>query len=237
MMEGLVIEPMAEEFIVWRCLHFGPLSCSTIDKPPDNEMSWERYRERNIPLLRKLTQMYGACAIVARDGDDIAGQLRFYPRAVWDTEGAGYLCLQQDHPMGPEDNFVERDFPPLEQLADKALVVHCMMTASPQQENSPYKRKGIGTRMVETLIRWAKMNGWDHIEADAFEDLPSVYGITGSAGHTFWEKLGFRIAERRPHPHIQEAPDFFATLEEEAHAAGIDPERAKDQIIMRLDLK
>ena len=31
MIENVVVEPMTEEFIVWRCLHGGPLSCKTID--------------------------------------------------------------------------------------------------------------------------------------------------------------------------------------------------------------
>jgi hypothetical protein len=31
MIEDIVVEPMTEEFILWRCLHGGPLSCKTID--------------------------------------------------------------------------------------------------------------------------------------------------------------------------------------------------------------
>ena len=237
MIEDVVVEPMTEEFILWRCLHSGPLSCNTIDQwPSDSPMPWGRYRQRNVPLLAKLTRTYGACAIIARDGDRIVGQLRFYPKAVADMEGAGGLCLQQDYPSGPADDFAGNDLPAPARIEDKTLAVHCLMTGSPQQKENPYQRKGIGTRMVRTLIQWAKATGWDRIEVKAFEDLPIIYAITGSTGHTFWEKLGFSIADRYPHPDLQGQDPFVITLEEEARAVGIPPERARDELVMRLGL-
>jgi len=237
MIEDVVVEPMTEEFILWRCLHSGPLSYNTIDQwPSDSPMPWGRYRQRNVPLLAKLTRTYGACAIIARDGDRIVGQLRFYPKAVADMEGAGGLCLQQDYPAGPADDFAGNDLPAPARIEDKTLAVHCLMTGSPQQKENPYQRKGIGTRMVRTLIQWAKARGWDRIEVKAFEDLPIIYAITGSTGHTFWEKLGFSIADRYPHPDLQGQDPFVITLEEEARAVGIPPERARDELVMRLGL-
>jgi len=244
MVEDVVVEPMTEQFILWRCLHGGPLSRDTIDRWPSAiTLPLERYRDRNVPLLVKLTRTYGACAIVARDGDEIVGQLRFYPKAVYGLEGAGgHLCLQQDHPAGPAEVFADSDFPAVAHIEDKTLVVHCMMTASSQQKANPYQRKGIGTRMVKALIEWAKANGWERIEADSFEDLPIIYEITGCAGHTFWEKLGFRLVDRHPHPDLQggsedvELVEFIKTLEEQAKSIGIEPARASDRLVMRLDL-
>ena len=240
MIENVVVEPMTEEFILWRCLHGGPLSRDTIDQwSSAGKMPWERYRERNIPLLEKITRTYKACAIIARDGDEIVGQLRFYPKAICELEGAGSLCLQQDYPAGPADDFCDTDFPVPAHIEDKTLVVHCLMTGSPQQKENPYQRKGIGTRMVSVLIEWAKANGWEGIEADSFEDIPIIYEITGSAGHTFWEKLGFRLVDRHPHPELQnrsEFADFVTTLEEQAKGIGIPPERARDRLVMRLDV-
>lgn len=234
-MEQIVIEPMTEEFILWRCLHSGPVTRDTIDQfPSDNPLPWERYRKRNLPLLSKLTQVYGCCAIVARVGEAIVGQLRFYPKAVCGMEGAGDLCLQQDWSAGPDDRFAERVFPPLDQIEDKTLSVHCLMTGSPQQKENPYQRKGIGLRMGRAMIEWARGRGWQWIEAMSFEDLPIVYAITGGAGHTFWEKLGFTLVQRRPFPYLQEFPDFVRTLEEQAKALGIAPERATEQLVMRM---
>jgi GNAT superfamily N-acetyltransferase len=236
--ENIVIEPMTEKFILWRCLHFGPISKQTIDRwPSESQMSWERYRERNTPLLRKLTRIYGACAILARVGDRIVGQLRFYPKFVCNMKRAGGLCLLQDFPNGPADDFAEKDFPPLQNIEDKTLVIHCLMTGSSQQKENPFQRKGIGTQMVRSLIQWAKANEWESIEVDAFEDIPIIYEITGSAGITFWRKLGFRLADRHPHPLLQERDEFVETLEEQAKSIGIPPDRARDRLVMRLDLK
>jgi GNAT superfamily N-acetyltransferase len=233
MIEDIVVEPMTEDFILWRCLHGGPLSRKSIDEwAPDTKMPWARYRERNLAFLSKLTQLYGACAIVARDGEEIAGQLRFYPKAVWETGGAGLLCLQQDSPNGPVDDFAERHFPPREELEDKTLSVHCLMAGAPDESGQRYKRRGIASRMVRQLIKWARENGWEAIEANSFEDIPFLYRWTGNAGHTFWEKLGFSVFDRFADPETDRAPE----VEQQARDAGIDPDRAKDKIVMRLDL-
>ena len=240
MIEDVVTELMTKDFILWRCLHGGPLSRDTIDQwSPSDKMPWERYRARNKALLSELTEVYGACAIVARDGDEIVGQLRFYPKVICDLEGAGGLCLQQDHPAGPAEDFADDDFSTPAQIEDKTLAVHCLMTGSPHRKENPYQRKGIGTRMVRALIQWAKANGWERIEADSFEDIPIIYEMTGSAGHTFWEKLGFRIVDRHPHPELQDRSkfaEFVSTLEEQSKAMGIAPERARDRLVMRLDV-
>jgi GNAT superfamily N-acetyltransferase len=154
-------------------------------------------------------------------------------------EGAGGPCLQQDPPAGPVDDFADRDFPDPAQIEDKTLVVHCLMTGSSLQKENPYQRKGIATRMVRVLVEWAKANGWDRIEADSFEDLPIIYEGTGSAGHTFWEKSGFRLVDRHLHPELQdrgEISEFIATLEQQAVSEGLPPETARDRLVMRLDL-
>ncbi len=233
----IVVEMMSGDFPLWRCLHGGPLSCDTIDQwPTDSDMPWRRYRERNLALITRLNEVYGACAVVARYGEEIVGQLRFYPKAVWEMAGAGCLCLQQDFPGRPLDDFSERNFLPQRELIDQTIKVHCLMTGSPQREDNPYQRKGIGTRLVQKLVEWARENGWKAIEAEAFEDLPIVYAITGSAGRTFWEKLGFCMVDRFPHPDLAEAVDFLAVLEEQAEEAGMTKEQARDCMVMRLEL-
>ena len=234
MIEDVVVEPMTEEFILWRCLHDGPLSCKTIDLLPETfRLQLEYFRARNVSLLRKLIQTYGTCAILARDGEKVVGQLRFYPKVVRAMHG-GYLCLQQGPPEGPADEFADNDFPELAAIEDKTLSVNCLMTGSSQQAENPYQRKGIGTRMAETLIQWAVANGWEHIEAYALEELPLVYDVT--PGYKFWEKLGFHIADRYPHPVLQGQDEWLSKLEEQAKAVGISPEKVRDRITMRIDL-
>jgi GNAT superfamily N-acetyltransferase len=191
MQENLVISPMGEDFILWRCLHGGPLSPQSIDEWPEpNFMGWESRREMNVPVLRKLTDAYGACAMLAREGERVVGSLRFYPKAL--GLGGGGLCLQGE-PTGPRDRLEQCGLPPFEQIGDKTLQVHCMATGSPFQAENSYQRKGLGSALVRELIRWAREKGWQAIEAGAFEDLPVLYEHVGGAGRRFWEKLGFRV--------------------------------------------
>ena len=139
--------------MLWQCLHGGPLTRNTIEQlPADNRLSWERNRKRNVPLLVKLTRTYGPCAIVARDGDRIVGQLRFYPKAVWQMAGAGDLCLQQDYPAGPADAFADGSFLVPAQLEDKTLVVNCLMAGCPQQDGSPYRSTHDAGSIYQNLL-------------------------------------------------------------------------------------
>jgi len=77
----------------------------------------------------------------------IVGHLRFYPRVVCNLEAAGGLCLLQDFPNGPTENFAETEFPPLAEIKDKTLSIHSFMTGSPHQQDNPCQRKGIGSLM------------------------------------------------------------------------------------------
>ncbi len=240
MLSDVVIEMMSSEFILWRCLHGGPLTKETVDHPdPHPRVPWDRLRARNVPFLVKLTQVYGSCAVIARDGNQIVGQLRFYPKAICNMAAPGPgLCMQQVFPNGPADDFVENNFPLLNQITDKILFVHCMMTGAPKQKDNPYQRKGIGSHLVRTLIGWARQRGWSAVEASAYADLPCVYAVTGQAGRTFWEKLGFRVIETAiESAFVEDGSDgFVGILLKEAADRGMDPTTAKTKYTMRLDL-
>jgi hypothetical protein len=236
-LEDLVVNPMGEDFILWRCLHQGPLSPRNIEFPqPNPEVDWPSTRVRNVPLLVKLTRTYGACAILARDGDDVVGSLRFYPKALcsFGPGGAGF-CLQQSHPAGPKDDLVAREFPPLEGLADKTLFVHCLMVAAPSGDPNRYRRKGVATRLALELSRWAKDRGWQAIEATAYEEIPLLYAISGVAGRRFWGRLGFSLVHQDTEPAI--SGDFLMTLRQDAVAAGLRPENVANRYKMLLDLR
>lgn len=240
MLNDVVVEMMSSDFILWRCLHGGPVTRENLDRPdPNPDVPWDQIRTRNRPLLAKLTETYGSCAVIVRDGDQVVGQLRFYPKAICQLAEAGPgFCMQQTFPSGPADDFVEKDFPPLDQIADKSLFIHCMMTGSFQQEDNPYRRQGLGSRMVRTLIAWARSRGWRALEAHAYAELPSVYAVTGQASAAFWEKLGFRVVESTIEPALAEsdAAGFVEVLLKEAADRGMDAEAAKTRHTMRLDI-
>ena len=237
MLTSVVVGPMTERFVLWRCLHGGPLSPETIDRwASDDRLDWQALRARNVPLLKRLMATYGTCAMLARDAGRVVGMLRFYPKAIAALPEAGLLCLQQDFPNGPSEQLLETDFPPLADLADKTLAVHCLMAGSPSQQENPYQRKGIGTRLARELIRWAKERGWRGIEASAYEDLDFIYSFTGNAGRRFWEKLGFRLVETRVEPWFERQRDLLRQMQEEALAHGLDPAHVANEYTMRLEL-
>ncbi len=232
---NIVFEPMTKSFILWRCLHGGPLSKNTINVFPKNEgAEWGVHRGINIPLLNKIIQTYGTCAILARDGDQTVGFLRFYPKILYSMEGAGALCLQQAFPAGPSNCLEDQSFPLLEDIQDKTLKVHCLMTGSPFQEKNPYQRKGIGTRMARELIQWAKEKGWKRIETTANEDLELLYAHTGQAGRCFWEKLGFQVVKTEMEPRFH--GEFLTKLHEQAVTRNLNPEDVHNQYTMHIDL-
>jgi hypothetical protein len=242
MSENISIEPMTEDFILWRCLHGGPLSKQTIEQwPEEQDPKWSKFRNINLPILQKLIKTYGTCAIIARKDDYITGMLRFYPKTIASMEQAGYLCMQQNFPAGPSSDLVNQEFPPLDRIEDKTLKIHCIMTSRPYagdtsaelfgqhilSKNETDARRGIGLKLVRTLIDWAKQQGWEKIEVTTFADLDIFYGITGSAGKSFWEKAGFQLRNTTPMS-IDDWPDENAQkiIDTQADAAGITPDQA-----------
>jgi GNAT superfamily N-acetyltransferase len=254
MNKGITIVPMTEDFILWRCLHSGPLSKQTMEQYPGGEgqvVNFKKFRGINIPLLEKLTKTYGSCAIVARDGDEIIGVLRFYPKAIMSMEKAGFLCMQQDFPAGPAEDFINEQLPPFDQIEDKTLKVHCIMTARPYAADNETEifgmrclgkveagaRKGIGLKLAHALVDWARQNGWKRIEMTTFADLDIFYGTSGGAGKSFWEKAGFKVEKIRPMSR-DDWPDKKAQhlIDSQAKTAGISPEQAWSFYDMACDL-
>lgn len=238
MIEPLTVEMMSRKALLWRCLHGGSLTTDSIEQWDRSEtMPWAAFRARNLPLLNKLSDIYGACAVIARVGVHFVGHLRFYPKAVCELAKPGLgICLQQEFPSGPSEDFWQINFPPMQEIEDKTLLVHCMMLASREPGGESLRRKGIGARMARALIDWATVNGWQAVEATAYEGLPIVYEIFGQAGRTFWEKLGFRLVRKEHEPALEEETDIVQKMREEARAAGLDPAAITNKYIMRLDL-
>jgi GNAT superfamily N-acetyltransferase len=233
-----VAEMMTERILLWRCLHGGALTAGSLDAAAANgQVSYGEFRVRNLALLRNLTTTYGACAVMVRSGDAIIGHLRFYPKAVRDLAAQGLgLCLQQEYPYGPADDFGRTDFPKLVDIADKTLLVHCMMLAPDGAGGESFRRRGIGRQMARTLIDWATANGWKALEATAYESLPVIYTISGQAGRSFWEDLGFRRVRTEREPALEEENDFVRKMRAGAAELGVDPASIANRYIMRRDL-
>jgi len=44
------------------------------------------------------------------------------------------------------------------------------------------------------------------------------------------------VVDRHPRSYLQDRIEFVVTFEEQARSLGVSPERAKDRLLMRLDL-
>ena len=161
----------------------------------------------------------------------MVGLLRFVPKAVSQMEGAGGCCLLMPHPAGPKEDFHLAVFPSKASIEDKTLVVTCMQLLPDRQ------RKGVGRAMVERLKSWATDEGWEAIEATAYQDLPLVYEITGNAGRSWWESLGFRVTKSLEEEVMKEYGDFLQTLEDQAREQGMDPREVTRKFIMRWETR
>ncbi len=151
------------------------------------------------------------------------------------------MCLQQLAPNGPPEDMARAEFPPLERLPDRTLFVHCLMLAPDARGadaygRPSYRRRGIGTRMARRLIEWAGERGWDAVEATAYVDLDMVYSITGVAGRSFWEALGFEAVETGVEAGFDQNPDILKVIVEQGRARGLSAEDVKAKYTMRRTL-
>ena len=236
MNDSIVIKPMNDRFILWKCLHGGVINQQNIDHPIDNiQLSWLDIKLRNLEFLKSLISIYGSCALLAFDSNSVIATIRFYPKHLCRFSDSGTdFCLQQSSTSSLFTESIIQDLLPVEKLDDKTLFIHCMFIASSREEPDKYRRKGLASRMVQELIKWAQNKGWEAIEVDAYEDLPTIYAISGSAGKDFWEKLNFEIINTATEPAIN--GDFLETLTKEAISIGKPIETVGNKYRMRIKL-
>ncbi len=106
-------------------------------------------------------------------------------------------------------------------------MVTCMQLLSDRQ------REGVGRALVERLKSWARGEGWEAIEATAYQDLPLVFEVTGNAGRNWWEGLGFRVMESQEEEVMKDYGEFLRTLETQAREKGMEPKAVTQKFIMR----
>ena len=236
MSDSIIIKPMNEQFILWRCLHGGVINRQNIDSPNnDIQLNWQDIKLRNLSFLKSLIFTYGSCALLAFDGDSVIAAIRFYPKFLcrFSDSGTGF-CLQQSFTSILFTENIKQYLLPVEKLKDKTLFIHCMFIASSRETSYKYRRKGLATNMVQDLIKWAQSKGWEAIEVDAYEGLPTIYAISGSAGKDFWGKLNFEIINTATEPAIN--GDFLETLKKEAVSLGKPVENVVNRYRMRIEL-
>jgi GNAT superfamily N-acetyltransferase len=144
------IREMADDYILDRCPLGAPLDPSAF---PADEYPGYAARARGVRrrFFSQVRERYGNCVFMAWDEGKMVGFLMFFPKPVARKLGISTL------PAGPLD--------------DQTLVYACM------QFVPEYRGQGLGTRLVDALIAWAKAHGWRQIE---------VHGIGSGADDEDW---------------------------------------------------
>jgi len=141
---------MNKNFILFCCLHCGPLSSSTIDekcKLPKEQL------DRNKKFLTRLINTYGSCAMLAMEGDSVVAHARFYPQILYDQVK---ICCQ-DPNQAITQQMVEMDFPPIENPADRTLKIACFFV------HKDYRGQGLSHKLIDAILEWAKNNAWKSV--------------------------------------------------------------------------
>ncbi len=258
------IRPMGNDLVTTACLHRGPLDAGVLLYQSADEAVDERLYQHPWPdslldelaprlgqnivcppgasaerreFLREVVHRYGTCAIQAWHDDQIVGIIRFFPSALMMRLGR--------HSPSLRDSW----FWPAVQADDPAntLFIQCIEMGAPtfqrgllampddSSKNATYfQRRGIGSALVRALIAWAAERGWARLQTGAGRDLEIVYGLAGTGGRTFWEKLGFHAHTELPS--LPWVSTQLAVLSYQASKARISLEEAQRQWLMVYDL-
>ncbi|MBK9230084.1 MAG: GNAT family N-acetyltransferase [Anaerolineae bacterium] len=257
------IRPMGDDLVTTLCLHHGPLAAAQLRHSPDNGVDarllhhpWpDSLLDELAPrlgqnlvcppgasserreFLREVNHRYGTCAIQAWHDDKIVGVIRFFPSALLLRMGRSSEGLRHSW-FWPA---VEADDPA------NTLFIQCIEMGAPtfqsgllalsdenNEDATAYQRRGIGTALAQALVTWARERGWARLQIGAGQDLDIIYGLVGSGGRTFWEKLGFRTHKELPA--LPWTTTELPVLSYQASKARIGLDEAARQWLMVLDL-
>jgi GNAT superfamily N-acetyltransferase len=142
------IKPMDESYILWDCLHDGPVDPGipvpgghdtwvyASDLPPhpwsDETIAqlakeYQRLSEggegdASVEFMREMIQRYGTCAMLAWENEKVVGFLRFYPLSI------AQLLVRAD---SRKQHLVQETGAMAFEADPEALFVQCVMTARP----------------------------------------------------------------------------------------------------------
>ena len=152
---------MSKDFILFRCLHDGPLSPSNIETKSMNIGSLSKKQlDRNKKLLTRLIDAYGSCAMLAMEGDSVIAHARFYPQIIYNR--FKFCCHDPKHIITQE--MVEMNLPPLTNPTERILRITCFFV------HKDYRGQGLSHKLINAILEWAKNNGWKSVRCFAYQD-------------------------------------------------------------------
>jgi GNAT superfamily N-acetyltransferase len=174
--------PMNKDFILFCCLHCGPLSSSNIDEKCSLS---EEQSNRNKKFLARLIDTYGSCAMLAMEGDAVVAHARFYPETVYNQ--FKFCCQDPNHAITQE--MVEMKLPPLANPAGRILRIACFFV------HRDYRGQGLSHELIDAILAWAKNNAWKSVRCIAYPDHYWLSSEMCTPMLRTCSKHGFRIIE------------------------------------------
>jgi hypothetical protein len=196
------IRPMDEGFIVYRKMYLPPITRENLDTGgPDDPPCLTDFLRSDAPriikeFLWKQTRAIGSCAILAWDGDGVAGKMYFTTREMWNAfrQDDCWMCVEHESMPKMIRALSDARIASLLASPTKTLYVQCFNVG---HFDTRYHGKGIASAMLGELKRWARENGWQRIEIDSCPDVVPFWAL----GPQHWrrsalEKRGFRLAKQ-----------------------------------------
>ena len=150
---------MDKDFILFRCLHDGPLNPSNIETKSMTIGSLPREQlDRNKKFLSHLVDAYSSCAMLAVEDDSVVAHARFYPQNIYDQYKI--CCHDPKHAITQE--IAEMEFPPLANQAERILRITCFFV------HKDYRGQGLSHKLINAILKWAKNNSWKSVRCFAY---------------------------------------------------------------------
>lgn len=153
--------PMDKDFILFRCLHNGPLSPSNIETKSMNtaRVSGEQL-DRNKQFLTRLINAYGSCAMLVWKDDYVVAHARFYPQVIYDQYK--FCCHDPNYAITQE--IANMELPSLTDQAERILRITCFFV------HKDHRGQGLSHQLIDAILKWAKNNNWKRVRCFAYQD-------------------------------------------------------------------
>ena len=153
--------PMDKDFILFRCLHNGPLSPSNIETKSMNIARVSvKQLDRNKKFLERLVNAYGSCAMLAWENDYVVAHARFYPQIIYDR--FKFCCHDPNYAITQE--IAEIELPLLNNQPERILRITCFFV------HRDYRGQGLSHKLIDAILNWAKRNNWKSVRCFAYQN-------------------------------------------------------------------
>ena len=187
--------PMDKEFILFRCLHNGPLSPSNIVTKSMNVASVSgKQLDRNKQFLARLVNAYGSCAMLAWEDDSVVAHARFYPQVIYDR--FKFCCHDPNYAITQE--IADMELPSLTDQDERILRITCFFVYR------DYRGQGLSHKLIDAILKWAKNNSWKSVRCYAYQNNYWLASEMCTPMLSTYSKHGFKKTEIVTLPEVRD---------------------------------